>query len=285
MISGIGDYTALLSREFVNLGIQIAVLTSKCDNKNLKQFNEGVSLFYINSNWNFSSVKDIFKIIDKLGSETIIHIQHGCGGYNRHPMINLLPLFIKKRNPHYTVVVTLPEFTRELARLPYRIRTLPMLIIAHGLIFVDPADERHWIKSAFRYQNKANKALQKGMESGWVKLVGNVPADVVSYCLHASDIAAFPFTRGASPKRGSVLTAITHGIPTITARGPDTPKGFAERFGVEIVPAQNVEALSNRIKSIIASKNEKIKVKARIQVAAKQFSWTDIAKKTERSYS
>jgi glycosyltransferase involved in cell wall biosynthesis len=57
-----------------------------------------------------------------------------------------------------------------------------------------------------------------------VTITGHLPAADVSAALHASDLAAFPFTAGATTKSGALLSAFAHGLPTIvTAADPPDP--------------------------------------------------------------
>jgi glycosyltransferase involved in cell wall biosynthesis len=48
-----------------------------------------------------------------------------------------------------------------------------------------------------------------------VTITGHLPAAEVSAALHAADLAAFPFTAGATTKSGALLSAFAHGLPTL----------------------------------------------------------------------
>ncbi len=54
-----------------------------------------------------------------------------------------------------------------------------------------------------------------------VVITGHLPAAEVSAVLSAADLAAFPFTAGATTKSGALLAALDHGLPTIVTRRPD----------------------------------------------------------------
>ena len=57
-----------------------------------------------------------------------------------------------------------------------------------------------------------------------VTITGHLPAAEVSAALHAADLAAFPFTAGATTKSGALLSAFAHGLPTlVTAADPPDP--------------------------------------------------------------
>ncbi|HZG92826.1 MAG TPA: glycosyltransferase [Pseudonocardia sp.] len=60
---------------------------------------------------------------------------------------------------------------------------------------------------------------------GHVTITGHLPAAEVSAALHAADLAAFPFTAGATTKSGALLSAFAHGLPTIvTPADPPDPE-------------------------------------------------------------
>jgi len=57
-----------------------------------------------------------------------------------------------------------------------------------------------------------------------VTITGHLPAGEVSAALGTSDVAAFPFTAGATTKSGALLAAFAHGLPTlVTAADPPDP--------------------------------------------------------------
>ncbi len=57
-----------------------------------------------------------------------------------------------------------------------------------------------------------------------VTVTGHLPAERVSCALRTADLAAFPFTAGATTKSGALLSAFAHGLPTVvTAADPPDP--------------------------------------------------------------
>lgn len=58
-----------------------------------------------------------------------------------------------------------------------------------------------------------------------VTFTGHLDAARVSAALHAADVAAFPFTAGATTKSGALLSAFAHALPTLgTAAEPPDPE-------------------------------------------------------------
>lgn len=153
-----------------------------------------------------------------------------------------------------------------------------------GFLLVIGSFEPRYARSA-HYECQVRESLKDGLSAGWIKFAENCPSQVVSEYLHASDVAVFPFVRGARSNNGSLLAAVAHGLPVVTTRGPDTPEGFAERYGVALVPTGNPAALSRRLNDILRSDEEKSRLRARALLAAKAFSWSSIARMTAAFYS
>jgi glycosyltransferase involved in cell wall biosynthesis len=72
-----------------------------------------------------------------------------------------------------------------------------------------------------------------------VVITGHLPAEEVSAALSAADLAALPFTAGATTKSGALLAALDHGLPTIvTRRGDQEPDGeLVDGKTVVVAPA------------------------------------------------
>jgi glycosyltransferase involved in cell wall biosynthesis len=104
------------------------------------------------------------------------------------------------------------------ARLRTRHDRLHLLLLGGFTSLALPADEAR----AFRAELTA-WAGQCGV-ADHVTITGHLAAEEVSAALHASDVAAFPFTAGATLKSGALLTAFAHGLPTlVTAADPPDP--------------------------------------------------------------
>jgi glycosyltransferase involved in cell wall biosynthesis len=92
---------------------------------------------------------------------------------------------------------------------------LRLLVIGGFTSLALPADEA----AAFRDELTAHVAAA-GMTDR-VVITGHVPAEEVSAGLAAADLAALPFTAGATTKSGALLATLDHGLPTIVTRRPD----------------------------------------------------------------
>jgi len=365
LIGGISDYTAFLAKELVKLGMRVVVVTTKVNGCGRESFEEGLDVRRIISKWRMREVGFILDIIDKMGPGTIVNLQYGGSATQRRPMVTLLPAILRLMRPHCRVVVTLHEFRGQ--RVRWRMWTVPMLLAAHGLIFVDPPERKllgrwttlrrprikcipiaptippvpvtsaqrstwrqnlgvvddrpivvffgsigpskgffdlltsvktlreadlplcllviGWFEPWNRRKSHYESEVMEGVKTGWLKLVEKSSPSVVSQYLHASDVAVFPFIRGARSNRSSLLAAIGHGLPVVTTRGVDTPDGFDEQFGVALVPAQNVSALSTCLKGVLMSDELKEQMKVRALKAATAFSWPSVARTSAGFYA
>ena len=104
------------------------------------------------------------------------------------------------------------------ARLRARHERLHLLVLGGFTSLALPADEAR----AFRAELAA-WAVWCGV-ADHVTITGHLAAPQVSQALHASDIAAFPFTAGATLKSGALLSGFAHRLPTlVTAADPPDP--------------------------------------------------------------
>ncbi len=104
------------------------------------------------------------------------------------------------------------------SRLQARHNRLHLLLLGGFTSLALPADEAR----AFRADLTAWVG-QCGVADR-VTITGHLQAEQVSAALHASDVAAFPFTAGATLKSGALLAALAHRLPTlITAADPPDP--------------------------------------------------------------
>jgi glycosyltransferase involved in cell wall biosynthesis len=102
-----------------------------------------------------------------------------------------------------------------LARLADSHPRLHLLVLGGFTSLALPADEA----AAFREELTGHVAAAGVTDR--VTITGHLPAAEVSAALTAADVAAFPFTAGATTKSGALLAALDHGLPTIVTRRPD----------------------------------------------------------------
>jgi glycosyltransferase involved in cell wall biosynthesis len=69
-----------------------------------------------------------------------------------------------------------------------------------------------------------------------VTITGHLPAEEVSAALHAADLAAFPFTAGATTKSGALLSAFAHGLPTLVTAAQPADTDLVDGESVVVAP-------------------------------------------------
>jgi glycosyltransferase involved in cell wall biosynthesis len=106
----------------------------------------------------------------------------------------------------------------------------------------------------------------------------------VSYYLQIADLALLPFSEGASERRGSLLAALQHRLPTITTDGPNMPSDFVDRQNMILVPPGDVDAMLKAVKRLVEKPDYMKQLAAEAGELSRMFSWDEIAQETIKSY-
>jgi glycosyltransferase involved in cell wall biosynthesis len=141
-----------------------------------------------------------------------------------------------------------------------------------------------------------------------VIITGHCPADHVSAHLLAADLAALPFSDGASFRRGSLLAVLAHGLPTVTTQPQEPRTGtgrvnrepidhqsvLSSRFSVPrlvdgenalLTPPGDVQALASAITRLAHDPELRERLAAGGPMLAQQFAWPAIAERHETLYA
>ena len=78
------------------------------------------------------------------------------------------------------------------------------------------------------YVGTKGDALRAELPGVPVHDAGVLPPEAVSRCFAAMDLHLTPFLDGVSPRRGSFMTGLQHGLPTVTTKGPHTATWMEE---------------------------------------------------------
>lgn len=116
----------------------------------------------------------------------------------------------------------------------------------------------------------------------FVSRTGELPAADVAAVLVASDVCLQPYRDGASPRRGSLLAALTQGIPIVTtAPAAGVYSGLpAPRDGetMRFVPPDDPAALAAATRQILADDFLAARLRAGAREYAAHFTWPAIAR-------
>ncbi|ESP63122.1 putative glycosyl transferase [Smithella sp. ME-1] len=135
-ISGVGDYAWHIARTASVMGAAVTVITTKNQYAQESFPNDNLDIRPIMDMWQFNEAKKLFRILDESDDRSIVNIQYNCPfTYGRRLLINFLPAMIRTFYPKIKVVVTMHGFWEQ--SLKFRLRALPMMRAAHGVIYVD----------------------------------------------------------------------------------------------------------------------------------------------------
>lgn len=113
-----------------------------------------------------------------------------------------------------------------------------------------------------------------------VVVTGHIPPAEVSAWLHAADVAALPYRDGASYRRGSLLAALSHGLPVVTTlpgpSGGDLP-ALVDGASALLVPPESPEALARAIREVLDDAALAARLAAGARAVAAHFAWPVIA--------
>lgn len=164
MKCGVGDYTAVLSRELAKNGICIDVITSS--NSEIKaKAEEGtdglaIVLHPIMKNWGLENALSILKQIRE-SKPDVIHVQYQRGIYRSREFIYLFPILAKVLFPGIPIFVTFhdlqsPYFLQRILKSAGEYTLLPWLILADGVVVSNHSDLKRitqmvpWVKNKIR---------------------------------------------------------------------------------------------------------------------------------------
>lgn len=109
---------------------------------------------------------------------------------------------------------------------------------------------------------------------------GPLPAADVSRCFSTMDLYLAPFENGVSTRRGSFLTGLQHGLPTISTKGPDTGTLLRQHDGraFTLVPWTDREQFVSRVVSCARDREQRQHLSRRAQSFYRaHFDWPKIA--------
>jgi glycosyltransferase involved in cell wall biosynthesis len=119
-----------------------------------------------------------------------------------------------------------------------------------------------------------------------VTITGHLPAAEVSAALHAADVAAFPFTAGATTKSGALLSAFAHGLPTLVTQADPPDPALVD--GVTAVVADRVrdaDALACALSRLLDDPALRVRVAAGGRGLAVDRTWPRIAAAHQELYA
>jgi len=107
----------------------------------------------------------------------------------------------------------------------------------------------------------------------------------VSAALHASDLAAFPFTAGATTKSGALLSAFAHALPTVVTRADPPDAGLVDGRTVVVAPrVRDADALVAALTRLLDDPALRSRVAAGGAALVADRTWPAIARAHRELY-
>ncbi len=105
-----------------------------------------------------------------------------------------------------------------------------------------------------------------------------------SRLLRISDICVLPYDEGLSMRRGTFITAISYGLPTISTTGKNLPPEIKNGENVLLVPPKDPTRLAEAIIELSSSQELRKKLSQQARRLANSYSWENISKQTIKVY-
>jgi glycosyltransferase involved in cell wall biosynthesis len=169
---------------------------------------------------------------------------------------------------------------KAVAELRARHNRLHLLVIGGFTSLALPPDEAR----AFR-QELTSWAAECGVRDH-VTFTGHLDAPEVSAALHAADVAAFPFTAGATTKSGALLSAFAHRLPTlVTAADPPDPDLVDSETVVVAPRVRDTAAVADALRRLLDDPGLRVRVAAGGAALAAARTWPRIAARHQELYA
>lgn len=134
------------------------------------------------------------------------------------------------------------------------------------------------------YAEKVERLIAELGLNDAVLWTGFTAPDEVTANLVASDICLLPYRDGASFRRGSFMAALAHGLPIVsTLPTVETPE-LLHGENILLAPPDDVEALAQRVLTLIAHRDLRRRVGEGARQLSKQFDWHTISEETLTLY-
>jgi glycosyltransferase involved in cell wall biosynthesis len=109
---------------------------------------------------------------------------------------------------------------------------------------------------------------------------GPLPAADVSRCFSIMDLYLVPFRNGTSTRRGSFLTALQHGVPTVSTLGDETDRVLRNENdrGCVLIPWKDVEGFAEAAVQLASDDGRRREMGERARdVYRLHFDWDQLA--------
>lgn len=120
--------------------------------------------------------------------------------------------------------------------------------------------------------------------AGRVTITGYRSPEEVSRCLSGAALCVLPFSDGVSWRRTTFLSALKHGLPTVTTHGPEIPDGLVNWENVVLCPIGDSLAMARVIVRLLSEPGMRETLSRNARILSERFSWPMIVKEHRALY-
>lgn len=168
------------------------------------------------------------------------------------------------------------ELIRALAALRGGIMDAHLLMIGGSVGASDPTNRA--------YLTQVQSLISKFGVGDHVTWTGHMSPEDVSAAFLASDLCVLPYRDGVSLRRGSLMAALTHGMPIVSTRPKRAIHGLCHGENIWLVGPEDPLALADGITHVSADPALRRRLSDGAQSLAEQFDWSRIAERTMEVY-
>ena len=165
---------------------------------------------------------------------------------------------------------------RTLAELRLRERNVKLLMIGGEVGDSDPTN--------VAYARHIHQLASEVGVADRVIWTGYAPAETVTANLLAADVCVLPYRDGVSFRRGSLMAALAHGLPTISTRPHSAVDGLVEGQNILLVAVDDASGTADAVDRLSQTPELRAGLGRAAQELAQRFGWTRIAAQTVGIY-
>ncbi len=146
--------------------------------------------------------------------------------------------------------------------------------------------------TARQYQGQLRKLAHALNLEPYLRWTGPLAPDVFSRGLSALDCCVLPYEDGGSYGHGTLITALTHGLPVVTTQPlsqahvfPSAPPPLVDQIHCMLVPTGDPETLASAIARVLSERTLRQRLRANAITLASHFTWPAIVEKHLELYS
>ncbi len=129
---------------------------------------------------------------------------------------------------------------------------------------------------------RVRAVTEKAGREEWLEITGCLPAAQVSGYLTRADVFVSPLAGGPSGRRGSLLTALAHGLPIVAYDGGERDDIFQDGANVVLANAGERAGIVTALETIINDRRKQRSLAAKARATFEEhFAWPKIAARWE----